>query len=85
MAISDFIVSIIYKTFPVKVYKKKAIVSKKSENIAPPGYWPLYFNCWLCSGVTRFACKESIIKKTFNIDCSWCGVENVVTVDREKK
>lgn len=75
MAISDLIASLLYRVDDVEVQATKDV--EKS----PEGYRPLYFHCWLCKGITKFALKNSIKKKKFTIDCSRCGVENIVTVN----
>lgn len=67
MAILDFLMSLFYT---------EKIESKE----VPLGYRALFFNCWLCDGKTKFACKNSIKKKKFTIECSRCGVENVVSI-----
>jgi hypothetical protein len=72
-AVSDFLASI---------FNRKQVLEAKKDvkNDAPPGYRPLYFNCWLCLGKNKFACKKFTRERKFTIECSWCGVENVVTV-----
>jgi len=67
----------------ISVFKDKKPVKVKTQKIktdVPPGYRPLYFYCWLCNGRNKFACKTSIGDRKFRIECSWCGVENLVTV-----
>jgi hypothetical protein len=75
MAVSDFIASFLYK------YDVVEAKPEKGDREYPDGYRPLFFHCWLCKGTTKFALKRSIKKKSFKIDCSRCGVENVVTVN----
>jgi hypothetical protein len=75
MAISDLISSFLYKVDDVE-----AKPSKKTIEV-PVGYRPLFFHCWLCQGKTNFALKNSIKKKKFTMECSRCGVENIVTVN----
>lgn len=74
--ISEFLQGVLRRQVEVKVKTK----SKPRKEKVPEGYLPSFFNCWLCSGRTNFACKSSIIKKQLSIDCSRCGIENIVTV-----
>lgn len=71
MAVLDFLMSLFYT---------KKIESPKPKSEVPLGYRALFFNCWLCDGKTKFACKNSIKKKKCTIECSRCGVENVVSI-----
>lgn len=75
MAILDFLMSLFY----TKKIEVKPIEPKPKSEI-PLGYRALFFNCWLCDGKTKFACKKSIKKKKFTIECSRCGVENIVSI-----
>lgn len=77
MAVSDLIASILNKMSPPK--------QEETKSVAPIGYRPLFFHCWLCTGVVKFACKNSVGNRKFTIDCSWCGVENAVTVPPSRK
>jgi transcription elongation factor Elf1 len=70
-AVSDFLASL----FP----KGKPEIQKPKDE-PPEGYKALYFKCWLCTGHNKFACKPFEEEKKFTIECSWCGVDNVVTV-----
>jgi transcription elongation factor Elf1 len=80
-AILDFLMN--FKKKPPKpIEKKPEPLVKELEH--PPGYKPLYFNCWLCKGETKFACKPLTKEKKFTIECKWCGVENHVTVTPKK-
>ena len=74
MAISDFICYFLPK-------QAEKVEPKPTVSDVPPGYRPLFFHCWLCNGVTKFACKNSIKKKKFTIECSRCGIENVVSIN----
>ena len=58
---------------------KKEVLQK--EDKVPAGYKPFFFYCWLCKGITRFACKKTIKNRTFTIDCSHCGIENSVIIE----
>lgn len=73
-AVSDFLASIFNRKQPVQA---KKTVSKEE---VPAGYRSLYFKCWLCTGRNKFACKKFPHDKKFTIECSWCGMDNVVTV-----
>jgi hypothetical protein len=84
MAISDLIAGVLNKLSPKKEEKKAGKVKEKEPSV-PLGYRPLFFHCWLCDGITKFACKNSIKHKRFKIDCARCGVENLVTVNSPKK
>ena len=69
------LVSALFKT------KKIDKVDAKPDLVEVPiGYKLLYFHCWLCDGITKFAYKIKPKKKQFTIECSRCGVDNVVTV-----
>ena len=79
-AVSDFLAGILYGHYKVNTIVATPI-PKVEENWPPVGYRSLYFNCWLCQGSTKFACKPlKENEKKYTIECSWCGVENVVTV-----
>ncbi len=75
MAISDFIASFLHKYDAVEAKPEKVVKD------CPEGYRPLYFNCWLCKGSTKFAVKNSIKRKKFMIECCRCGVDNAVTIN----
>lgn len=77
MAISDLIVAVFSKP-------EQQVKVEESTDKVPAGYRPLFFRCWLCDGITKFACKNSIKNKRFKIDCSRCGVENAVSVATKK-
>lgn len=53
---------------------------KKVIESVPKGYRLTYFKCWLCTGVNNVACKPFKTDRKFTIECSWCGVDNVVTI-----
>jgi len=72
-AVSDFLASLFFS----KKDEKPKVTPKKQ---IPEGFKALHFKCWLCSGRNEFACKKFAQEKKFTIECSWCGVENVVTV-----
>lgn len=72
-AVSDLLASLF---FPKEDEKPKAVPKKT----IPEGFKALHFKCWLCSGHNEFACRKFTKEKKFTIECSWCGVENVVTV-----
>ena len=78
MAISDFIARLLRKYDAVEAKPTKPQPAVKDY---PDGYRPMYFNCWLCKGSTKFAVKNSIKNKKFTIECSRCGVENAVTTN----
>ena len=80
MAISDLIASLLYQHFYTKPYETKTAPIIEEEKV-PVGYRPLFFHCWLCDGTTKFACKSFAKKKKLTIECSRCGMENVVTVN----
>ena len=80
MAISDLIAAVLCKFSP-----KKVKVQSKNIETALVGYRPLYFNCWLCTGKNNFACKKTIYDRKFKIECSWCGIDNLVTISAPKK
>jgi transcription elongation factor Elf1 len=77
MAVYDFIMAIMHDG---------STTAKIERNVeTPAGYKPFYFNCWLCKGYNKFACKISSAKKAFIIECSWCGMDNNVTLPGEKE
>jgi transcription elongation factor Elf1 len=78
-AVSDFLASLFFpkKDENPKKDEKPKILPKKQ---IPDGFKALHFKCWLCSGHNEFACRKFTQEKKFTIECSWCGVENVVTV-----
>ncbi len=85
MAIADFLAGLFCGNFYSKFIENKIEKSPiEQSETAPVGYKPLYFNCWLCTGENRFACKPLKKEKKFNMECKWCGVENLVTVQKEK-
>ncbi len=55
---------------------------KKSGKTPPPiKYSTIQFNCWLCTGETRFDAQTSGTKTlTYKRDCKWCGMENRIEV-----
>lgn len=79
MAVSDMIAGVIYGNF-----KDEKIKEEINQVEVPVGYNPFYFNCWLCSGNNKFACKSEMKKKKFIIECSWCGMDNSVTIPVKK-
>lgn len=78
-AVSDLLASLF---FPKEDEKPKVVPKKQIPDVKqiPDGFKALHFKCWLCSGYNEFACKKFTQEKKFTIECSWCGVENVVTV-----
>lgn len=84
MAIADFLAGLFYGNFRSKPLEQQIEKLATPEPEVPIGYKLLYFNCWLCSGPTKFACKPLKKDKKFNVDCQWCGVENLVSVHKEK-
>lgn len=71
MAISDLLASLVLRR-------------PKNETLVPVGYRSLYFHCWLCDGITEFACKSHITSRSFVIECCRCGVENLVTLQSNR-
>ena len=73
------VVEFLYSMFVKKKEIPKEIPPIPKKQI-PVGYKAFYFKCWLCTGRNEFACEKFTQEKNFTIECSWCGIENTVTV-----
>lgn len=63
----------------------KKYLAEKRPSVALEGYIAYHFRCWLCHGQTGFGLKPCLDERLMKMDCSRCGVENVITVRASQK
>jgi hypothetical protein len=60
--------------------KKIEPAAQKTAPIPPETFVIYHFSCWLCQGKTSFGLKPCADERQITMDCSRCGVQNVVKI-----
>ena len=63
--------------------KEQESMNKRTDKKEQPknSFVTYKFNCWLCSGETRFEVAPTLNEsKMYQQECKWCGMDNRVEI-----